>query len=348
MPRRTILTFVCLLPACAGLGSGPHKTGGTGDADGDAATSLASSYSLINHFSITAASQAPQPAYEILLALDADPGRALLALADAGGVPAAEQLFDALPSSLANRLGGWMTDAIGDDGIDEAQTLMQWSRSILADVEVHSSLEIDAINASGEGAATHTLDSLVFHVGDEIVEEDIPQIPSRPGAGHAVLTVQKTPGAGTLELGSHRFGLLFGHAAYQAFESMVLARYGTDVRGLLGQAIDCPSVADDVANRCVLGVCVGHRSMLVDHGLPKLSLARGFARYQHALLATRISDSAKAASPLEGGFSALAPTRFWVSGLHRHGSWFDDGRIRLCRAGFWVFVARALWGKALS
>ncbi len=264
MPRRTILTFVCLLPACAGLGSGPHKTGGTGDADGDAATSLASSYSLINHFSITAASQAPQPAYEILLALDADPGRALLALADAGGVPAAEQLFDALPSSLANRLGGWMTDAIGGDGIDEAQTLMQWSRFILADVEVHSSLEIDAINASGEGAATHILDSLVFHVGDDVVEEEIPQIPSRPGAGHAELTVQKTPGSGTLEIGSHRFGLLFGHAAYQAFESMVLARYGTDVRGLLGQAIDCPAVADDVANRCVLGVCVGHRSMLVD------------------------------------------------------------------------------------
>lgn len=256
--------LVCLLPACAGLGSGPHKGAGHGDSDAAASTSLASGYTLINHFSITAASQAPQPAYELLLNLDKDPGRVLVTLADAGGVPAAERLFDALPSSLSNRIGEWMTDAIGDDGIDEAQTLMQWSRFILADVEVHSSLEIDSIDASGEGTATHTLDSLVFHVGDDIVEEDIPQIPSRPGAGHAELTVQKTPGSGTLELGSHRFGLLFGHAAYQAFESMVLARYGTDVRGVLGQAIDCPSVADDVANRCVLGVCVGHRSMLVD------------------------------------------------------------------------------------
>jgi hypothetical protein len=35
-----------------------------------------------------------------------------------------------------------------------------------------------------------------------------------------------------------------------------------DVRGMLGQAINCPSLANTIASKCVLGVCVGHASEL--------------------------------------------------------------------------------------
>lgn len=273
MSKTTILLVACLLPACAALSNSPHTSengGGVGEGasdNGDDASPLAvaSKFSLISNFSITSGALAPEPAYELLSDLDSDPGRALISLADAAGVPAAERLFDALPSSLSNRIGEWMTEAIGDDGNAEFQTLMAWTRVVLADVEVHSSLEIGALDAEGNAVASHTLTSLGFHFGDEVVEEDIPQIDSLPGAGHAELTVSSAADAEgrTVRFGEHRFGLLFGDAAYRAFESRVQSQFGTNVRGLLAEAIDCPSVAESVANRCVLGVCVGHTADLV-------------------------------------------------------------------------------------
>lgn len=253
-----------LLPACGAL---PHtqRSSNSGGLDDEPLEPLSTNYALTNHFSITSASLAPKPAYELLSVLSESPGKTLVALASAAGVPAAETLFDALPNSLESRLGGWMGDAIDEQGISELRTLVEWSQLVLADVEVHSVLELE-LEAEAETLrrASHVLTNFAFHVGDRVIEESVPEVPGIPGAGRASVDVStRMEGDATyLEMGEHQFGLLFGQAAYKAFESLVQSRYGTNVRGVLGGAIDCPAVASSVASKCVLGICVGHADLV--------------------------------------------------------------------------------------
>lgn len=252
----TTVLVASLLPACGALS---HSQGASESGALEAPPeALSQSYALTNHFSITSASLAPKPAYELLSVLSESPGKTLVALASAAGVPAAETLFDALPSSLESRLGGWMTDAIDGERLGDVRTLVEWSQLVLADVEVHSVLEIEAETAS------HVLTDFAFHIGEEVIEESVPDILGLPGAGHANVDVSTRLEGGVtyLEVEEHQFGLLFGQAAFNAFESLVQSHYGTNVRGVLGRAIDCPAVGDSVASKCVLGVCVGHAELL--------------------------------------------------------------------------------------
>jgi hypothetical protein len=44
----------------------------------------------------------------------------------------------------------------------------------------------------------------------------------------------------------------------------VTTRFGAPPRTLLGDAVNCPAIAEVVANKCVLGACVGHRAELTE------------------------------------------------------------------------------------
>lgn len=291
-----------LISACTGLAdTSPADSGdsgsGAGSVDDSAApagdaVAIDSRYTLSSVFSITTASLAPEPAYQLLADLDDDPGRALITLADAAGVPAADLLFASLPDSLKGSIATWMTDAIGSDGLAEVQVLLAWSRLVLADVEVHSTLEIGSVDDGGHAQAAHMLDSFLFHIEDLVVAEDIPQIDGLPGAGHAELEVrvQRDDEGLHLLMEQQRYGLLFGEAAYRAFQSVILAHYGTDLRGVLGDAIDCPSMASEVAARCVLGACVGHTSELIDLCNGALDSAAEQVHAQFAALDMEVLD----------------------------------------------------------
>jgi hypothetical protein len=278
MSNTTISLAVLTLSACAAQGSmtdttdpgnptepsDPSEPSTPTDPDpivpGESA--IAGEYQLRSDLAVTVGSLAPPPAYELLQDLENDPGAALVTLAEAAGVPAAESLFAALPSSLSSRVTGWMTDAIGASA--ELQTLMAWSQVVLAETEVRSTLSSSPLDSEEHASASHVLDSMIFDLDGREIEQDIPSITGLPGAGHADLELWIERDAETRELvmGEHRFGLLFGEAAYRAFEDAVTARYGTDLRGILGSSLDCAAMAAEVSNQCVLSICVGHADEL--------------------------------------------------------------------------------------
>lgn len=242
--------------------------GGTGGSTGGGgrAVSVASSYSLQSRLDITAGSLAPDPAYGLLQDLSNDPGAAIVTAADAAGLPAAQTLFDALPSSLEDRLAGWLSDAASTDGLAELQVLVAWSQLVLAEVVIDSELVIGDLDQEQHAIASHRLSTLRFDIAGNDVQIDIPQLGGLEGAGHARVEVWLESGTESLDivLGEQRYGLLLGEAAYQAFEAAVENRYGQDLRGMIGSSIDCEAIAAEVADQCVLGVCVDHESELAD------------------------------------------------------------------------------------
>jgi len=73
---------------------------------------------------------------------------------------------------------------------------------------------------------------------------------------------------------THSFSLGFGQYAYAAFEALIQQRTGGSFRQMLRAAANCPAVAQSVASKCVLGVCVGHAAQLeelCEAGLDKLA-----------------------------------------------------------------------------
>lgn len=306
------------MSACAAEGGLPVPANTTPDEGmgpeglpgGDPVASIIESrYQLRSHFQLTMGSLSPEPAYDLLQDLEQDPGAVLVSLAEAAGVPAADLLFDALPSSLSGKVTDWMSDAIASSG--DLQVLMAWSRMVLAEMELRSSIALDALDADGYTQATHSLSSLVFHVDGREIEEAIPSIDALPGAGHSEVDVWVDRDADGVHmiLGEQRFGLLFGEAAYRGLEGAIVAHYGTDLRGVLGNLIDCPAMAEEVANQCVLGVCVGHEAELQALCKGALDEAVDTIHDQFAVLDTELlrlrSGEARVAPGASGNRSVL-------------------------------------------
>lgn len=220
-------------------------------------------YQVRSVFDVTAAAVLPEPEYELVATLrdfSTAPAHTLIGLADDAGVPAVSELRAALPDVLESRLEGWIDDQIAAAAIDGvpvtelAAQLAALGEIALTRFAIDSALTVDG------AAATHRLARLDFAPAGLDASLSLADLPA--GIGTASATAARTGGA--LVLGDHRFGLAFGEYVWQALDSVALARHGAGVRGLLGAAVDCPALADAVANHCVLGVCVGGRDLLVE------------------------------------------------------------------------------------
>ena len=123
-------------------------------------------------------------------------------------------------------------------------------------------------DAAGATTATHTLEELRYQLyGGEII------VPIAAGAAAGTPLVLETTAVGRvtaplsaedahLQVGDHAFGVDYGRYAMAALDQAVRARFGTDLRGALGQLVDCAGMAASVSNRCLLGACVGHQATL--------------------------------------------------------------------------------------
>src|SRR5690606_7179413 len=67
---------------------------------------------------------------------------------------------------------------------------------------------------------------------------------------------------GAFTLGDQRFGLEYGEYAWQGINLGVEAVFGGDIRTSLGTLINCGALAKSIAQKCALGVCVGHETEL--------------------------------------------------------------------------------------
>jgi hypothetical protein len=220
-------------------------------------------YRVRSVFDVTPAAVLPEPGYQLLATLrdfSTAPAHTLIDLADDAGVPAVSELRAALPDALESRLEGWIDDRIeaaAIDGVPVTQLAAQLAalgEIALTRFAIDSALTIDGT------AATHRLTGLDFAPAGLDASLSLAGLPASIGAASA--TAARTGGA--LVVGDHRFGIAFGEYVWQALDAVAVARHGAGVRGLLGAAVDCPALADAVANHCVLGVCVGHRDLLVE------------------------------------------------------------------------------------
>lgn len=221
-------------------------------------------YALASTVDVEAQALLPGTAYQavqILEGLRDRPAQTLFELADQAGVPYVDTLLAALPSALESRLYGWIDGYVrgvttGDGTVAQViDTVLAAAQTDVAHVGLDTTLTIAG------GAATHRLDTVTLEVQGRALSYDVAPLAGIGAALEAPVTA--TVGAdGALAVGGHGFGLPYGKIAWRAIEDQVVARYGTDLRGLLGRQIDCPALAADVAGRCYLGVCVGHESDL--------------------------------------------------------------------------------------
>ena len=222
-------------------------------------------YKMVNTVDFTTEAILPAQGELIVATLRAfstNPARGLIDAADAAGVPAIKTLYDLLPGVITDRLEGWVNDEIakvkvnGHPITDYTSEVVGYFDIALTQFAVDSELTID-----GSGTATHRITGLDLHPAG--IDFRLPI----GGLAGDVLT-QNPPmtidAGGALGFGEQHFGLNYGDYAWQGIEALSTAAFGKGVRAVLGDAVNCPNLAHNIANKCVLGVCVGHESTLKD------------------------------------------------------------------------------------
>jgi hypothetical protein len=221
-------------------------------------------YQLSSTLDVEAQQLLPGTAYEavqILEGLRDNPAMTLFDLAEEAGVPAVGTIRDALPSALESRLYGWIDGYVwgvttGDGTIAQViDAVLTAAHTPIGSFELASTLSVN------DGIGQHRLDTVALDVAGRSFSYDVAPL---AGVGFALdVPVTATVDADNhLSIGAHTFGFPYGKIAWRAMEEQVSARYGTDLRGLLGRQVNCPGMAAYVASRCYLGVCVGHESDL--------------------------------------------------------------------------------------
>jgi len=250
-----ILFTFSLLAGCALPQTSDSDEGD--DAAHESSPVASGAYQVRSKIDVTVEAVLPAPAEELVVTLrdfSVHPGHTLIDLADQAGVPAVSELRAVLPDVLESQLDGWIDGEIAKlriDGVPVTQLAGQaaaLAETALTQFELDSELQLDA------GRATHRLTAIDF-------------APAGLDARLALETeisasAPTTSRAGQLSIGDHRFGLAYGEYIWRAADAEIAKQFGGGIRAALGSAIDCPRLAQTIANKCVLGVCVGHASQL--------------------------------------------------------------------------------------
>ena len=226
--------------------------------------SMEGPYAVRNTVDFTAEAVLPKPAEVVVATLrtfSTNPGRALVSAADAAGVPALATLYDALPGALTDKFEGWVSDFVkgvkinGKPITEYAGDIAELAEFALTQFTVTSELDLRA------GSAEHRLTGLDLRpAGIEVV------MPIDGLAGDILTQHPNTAVSegGFVSLDEQHFGLMYGEYAWQGLEIASTQLFGQGIRATLGTAVNCPALANTIADKCVLGVCVGHRGLIED------------------------------------------------------------------------------------
>ena len=262
-----LLAAALLLAACGTSGSGTTDPYGPGVGDPNNPVPQQGvdqgPYQVTTSVDLTVEAVLPPQAELVVQTLrdfSDNPAHTLITLAGQEGVPEVETLYDALPSVLTDKLEGWINGEIEQVQID-GQPITVWAGNFagLADT-AFSQFSVDStLDVEGE-TSTHTLTMLDFTpTGVLNVKIPITGLASDILTQHPSVSVSE---GGALTLGDQAFGLLLGEYAWDAVNAACTAEFGGDIRTVLGNAVNCAGIASTVANKCVLGVCVGHEQDL--------------------------------------------------------------------------------------
>jgi hypothetical protein len=222
--------------------------------------------SLIDVPAMAAVPGTPGDALRLVDDLAQNPAAAILDLAESADVPALGTIRAILPETLASQLEGWINAVLSTSDVNGVAPMDQLSeldgviRSVLLRFELRSELDLVA------GQGTHSPVAIAFDVLDQPVVVQVDETAPVTGAAGVVANVtwpEGEAGPVRVEIGDHAMGVPYGHYAMEALATVLDATYGaSDVRGAVGLIVDCGAVAQSVASRCVLGLCVGHATEL--------------------------------------------------------------------------------------
>jgi len=268
---RLAITSLTALLAASSTGCLLHPPGTDGDDDGTGSSTPTTptpanpvargEYQVTSTVEITIEALLPEPAanlVETMRDFSQNPARTLFDAAEDAGVPAVSTVRSALPSTLADKLEGWINTEIAKmtvDGVPVTQlaaTLVTYAETSLTTVAVESEM------AFSGGTVTHRLTALDLTPAGLETRLALDAIPSDIVTATTTATMRQ----GALSIGDHLFSVSYGEYAWQALEAKLTADHGAGIRATLGTAVNCPLIAARVAAKCVLGVCVGHQAEL--------------------------------------------------------------------------------------
>ncbi|MBC8134005.1 MAG: hypothetical protein H7X95_13560 [Deltaproteobacteria bacterium] len=238
---------------------------------------VAGPYKVVSSYDLTTSALLPKDLYgfvQDLRALRDDPAATFFKVLDEAGVPLVGNLLAVLPGPLEDRLKGWINEYVfgatfqGNSVRAEIDLLLEQVSEVLARFQLGSDLDLPAPDAGGRADSLHALRTLRFALWQGTVHVVVPiDLPGITLPGEIFVTearVWATVAAGRagadahLSLSDHSFGIPYGRLAFRALNVGSQQRSGADVRGALGEVFNCPALGASVAQRCVLGVCVGH------------------------------------------------------------------------------------------
>ena len=251
-----------MLAACGVSAGGPGSGDDGGGTQQDPVPTKTGPYIVTNHVEFTAEAILP-PQVELVVKtlrdFSTNPAHALIEIASEAGVPAVGTLYSLIPGVIKDRLEGWINDEINKVKIN-GRPITEYAAQIamLADFAL-TSFDVDSELTIHDTTATHRLTALDLSPAGVNFKLDI------GGLAGDILTQEPdifVAEGGAFSLGEQHFGLNYGEYAWQGIEAISTQLFGGGVRQTLGNAINCPNLAHNVANKCVLTVCVGHESEL--------------------------------------------------------------------------------------
>ncbi len=204
----------------------------------------------------------PPQAHLVVVTLRAfgeNPARTLVTVADKYGVSALEDLYNVMPGALQDRFEGWVNDEINKLKI-AGKTVPQYSAQVAALAETAlTKFAIDSDWAITPTSTTHTLTGIDLSPAGINVHVAITGLAADILTQHPTVSVGA---GGALGISEQHFGLMIGEYLWQGVNAGVSNVFGADIRTSLGRAVNCTTIAANIADKCVLGVCVGHESMI--------------------------------------------------------------------------------------
>lgn len=255
-----------------GSGGDGGDDGGYGDG-GEITDPVEGEYETTTTFDGTSSpvlAGAVQGVLGILSNLAQNPADTLVGVLESANLPILDELLGLLDPLLLDDLNGFINDYVLNrlvQGIPLPQQingLLGDLTGLLTQFDVVSQLDLGDLDPTGLTTANHALAGLAFNWEGDTILANTPELLDQVTAAHDVTCQVSMDGAtGAIELADHAFDLPFSDFAVVALNQALAQSFGVaDLRGALGQLFDCEGLAQDVASRCVLLLCVGHQEEL--------------------------------------------------------------------------------------
>ncbi len=220
-------------------------------------------YRVRTEIDLTVEAVLPATAHDMVVTLrdfSTNPARTMFDTAEDAGVSAVQDIRDALPQYVEEKLEGWINGEIAKVTVNGVPiTQIAGDIAALAELSL-TTFAIDSELAIDGTTATHSLVTLDLAPAGLAAQFSLAALHAEVRTATTTCTMT----AETLELGAHGFALPYGEYVWQALEANTRAAYGTDIRGLIGTAVNCPALATTISNKCAWGYCVGHRPELLE------------------------------------------------------------------------------------